>query len=41
MVIMAILRMNDHKRMGIKSHIEQTEQEVADPNNFGFYNEKE
>lgn len=38
LVVMAILRMTDHKRIGVKSDLEQTQQEFDDPTNFGFYN---
>ena len=40
-VVMAILRMSDHKRIGQQSEVAQTQQEHDDPNAFGFYNEKD
>jgi hypothetical protein len=40
-VIMAILRMSDHKRIGIEPEDDSTNHEETDPNSFGFYNEKE
>jgi hypothetical protein len=40
-VVMAILRMSDHKRIGVASTEKQTQQEQDDPKNFGHYNERE
>ena len=40
-VIMSILRMNDHKRIGVSSEEAQTEHQRHDPRDFGFYNNKD
>jgi hypothetical protein len=41
LVIMVVLRMTDHKRVGLQSEVKQTESEQSDPKSFGFYNQEE